>query len=170
MNLYFISHNGISISRNHSSACILWGIFICIAVFSVSINLWSPHNNIADSQNLRLVQIPDEPLLIFFTYYLIFSMVLYLTHELFRSVRSLPGLQIFPVGLKKFCVFSSCWIDMRSNLLTVLFKFSIELLDFIYCVYQLLKELYKCSTLVVDFSVSPCGPVSFCFMYFDAML
>ena len=93
---------------------------------------------------------------------IISSVLVYLTHEWFRSVRGSPDLKIFYVGLS--FVFSH-WItiSVRSNLLTVLFRFFLELLGFIYCVYQLLTELYKCSTLVVDFSVSPCGLLSFCF-------
>lgn len=98
----------------------------------------------------------------FLTYYLISSVLVNLTHEWFRNVRVSPDLKIFYVDLS--FVFSR-WIaiSIRSNLLTVLFKFFLELLDFIYCVYQLVTELYKCSTLVVDFSVSPCGLLSFCF-------
>lgn len=122
------------------------------------------HNVIEDFQILSLIQIPVQLLLIFFllTYYLISSMLVYLTHQWFRGVRGSPDLKIFYVGLS--FVFSR-WIaiSVRSNLLTVLFKLFLELLDFICCVYLLLTELYKCSTLVVDFSVSPCGLLSFCF-------
>ena len=67
MNLYFTSQNAISISGNISSACILRGIFICIAVFSVNTHLWSSHNIIEDFQILRLEQIPVQLLLIFFS-------------------------------------------------------------------------------------------------------
>lgn len=108
MNLYFTSHSGISISGNCNSACILRGIFICIAVFSVSTHLWNSHNIIEDFQILRLGQIPLPFLLFFFflkTYCLISSVLVYLTHEWFRSVRGSPDLKIFYVGLKKFCVF-----------------------------------------------------------------
>lgn len=133
-------------------------------MFSISTHLWSSHNVLEDFQILRLIQIPVQLLLIFFflTYYLISSVLVNLTHEWFRSVRVSPDLKIFYVDLS--FVFS-CWIgiSIRSNLLTVLFKFFLELLDFIYCVYQLVTELYKCSTLIVDFSVSPCGLLSFCF-------
>ena len=135
--LYFTSHSGISISGNCNSACILWGIFICIAVFSVSTRLWNSHNINEDFQILRSVQIPVPFLLFFFFKHIaLFPVCWCIWHMSDLEVSGVPLIWKSSMWAWKSFVFSR-WIaiSVRSNLLTLLFKCSLELLDFICCVY-----------------------------------
>lgn len=106
----------------------------------------------------------STPTLFFFKHITLFPVCWYIWHMSGLEVSGVPLTWKSSMWAWKSFVFS-CWIaiSVRSNLLTVLFKCSLELLDFICCVYQLPTEVYKCSTFVGDFSISPCGLLSFCF-------
>lgn len=171
MSLDFIRHSGIPINGNHSSTYIFQMFFTCSAIFSIRIDLWTPHNIIEDSQSLGLVYLdsrwsPDEHLFIFIHISLFPICCCIWPHELLRSIRGFP-----------FCK-SSMWAMYisiykymhQTKLVPVLFTFSLYLLNFVYGIYLFLKELYKYPIMMVDFSVSLCGSLSFCFIYFDAML
>lgn len=156
-----------------SSTYIFEVFFACIAVFSGSIDFWTPHNIIADSQSLGLDSwwIPNKFLLIFIRVPL-FLVCCCIWSMSCLEIQGVSLICISSMWTWKRCVLSKCGIDVsiRSNLLTVLFKVSLYLLNSVFYIYQFQKKLYKYPHMVVYFSVSLCGSSSFCFTYFDAML
>lgn len=163
MNLCFISHSEVSIYENHSSAYIWWGILYWF--FSVHckyrfVDLSQYHCRLPKSgTGIDSWWAPTH----FYIYYLTSSVILYLTHELF-IVYGVSMVCKFSTWAWKRCVFSSCWINLsaRSNLWLVPFTFFLYLLNFVCYMCPLLKEVCKYSAVIVEFSVSPCGSLSFC--------
>ena len=62
-------------------------------------------------------------------------------------------------------------MSIRATFFIVLFKSSVLLLLFCLLVLSIVKrEILKSSTIIVGFSISSYRSISFCFMYFEALL
>lgn len=74
--------------------------------------------------------------------------------------------------LKRMCILL-LWVEDSINVNSICSSMVLSTsITLIFClvVYQLLREVLKCPTIIVDLSISPCSSISFCFMYFEALL